>query len=134
MAVGRSVPKLQLSRAHILCGVAVVENGYRQPCAIEVVPPTYDAFLDADVSIAVSLIETICDELPALGDVRVTMVNLRIGALSGVSPDALTFAFDLATDNTRIAGAQLHIEHADGRELELTSLEVLDAAEDCRSS
>jgi hypothetical protein len=129
-----SVPKLQLSRAHILCGVAVVENGYRQPCAIEVVPPTYDAFLDADVSIAVSLIETICDELPALGDVRVTMVNLRIGALSGVSPDALTFAFDLATDNTRIAGAQLHIEHADGRELELTSLEVLDAAEDCRSS
>lgn len=45
----RAVPKLQLAKSRILCGVAVVENGYRQPCAIEVVPPTYDAFLDADM-------------------------------------------------------------------------------------
>jgi len=45
----RAVPKLQLAKAKILCGVAVVENGYRQPCAIEVVPPSYDAFLDADL-------------------------------------------------------------------------------------
>jgi len=29
--------------------VAVVENGYRQPCAIEVVPPYYDGFLEADM-------------------------------------------------------------------------------------
>ena len=27
----RAVPKLQLAKAKILCGVAVVENGYRQP-------------------------------------------------------------------------------------------------------
>jgi hypothetical protein len=32
-----------------LFGVAVVENGYRQPVAIEVVPPAYDAFIEADV-------------------------------------------------------------------------------------
>jgi uncharacterized protein DUF362 len=44
-----AVPKLQLATGKIICGVAVVENGYHQPCAIEVVPPTYDAFLDADV-------------------------------------------------------------------------------------
>jgi len=44
-----AVPKLQLAHARILGGVAVVENGYRQPCAIEVVEPTYDAFLEADV-------------------------------------------------------------------------------------
>jgi len=87
-----------------------------------------------ELSIAVSLVETICDELPGLGEVRVAMVTLRVGALSGVAPDALAFAFDLATDNTRIAGAQLHIERTDGRELELRSLEVIDAAEDCRSS
>src|SRR5947209_11631795 len=31
------------------CAGAVVENGYRQPCAIEVVPPTYDAFLESDM-------------------------------------------------------------------------------------
>jgi len=45
----RAVPKLQLAHAPITCGVAVVENGYRHPCAIEVVPPTYDAFLEADL-------------------------------------------------------------------------------------
>jgi hypothetical protein len=45
----RAVPKLQLARTNILCGVAVVENGYRQPCAVEVVAPTYDAFLEADL-------------------------------------------------------------------------------------
>lgn len=44
----REVPKLQLAHAPILCGVAVVENGHRRPCAIEVVPPRYDAFLEAD--------------------------------------------------------------------------------------
>jgi hypothetical protein len=45
----RAVPKLQLAHAKILCGVAVVENGFRHPCAIEVVRPDYDAFLEADM-------------------------------------------------------------------------------------
>jgi hypothetical protein len=45
----RAVPKLQLAQAPIVCGVAVVENGYRQPCTIEVVPATYEAFLEADL-------------------------------------------------------------------------------------
>jgi hypothetical protein len=45
----RAVPKLQLAKSKVLFGVAVVENGYRQPCAIEVVAPTYDAFLEADM-------------------------------------------------------------------------------------
>jgi hypothetical protein len=44
----RAVPKLQLAKSKVLCGVAVVENGYRKPCVIEVVPPVYDAFLEAD--------------------------------------------------------------------------------------
>lgn len=45
----RAVPKVQLAKSKILCGVAVVENGYRQPCVIEVVPPNYDAFLESDM-------------------------------------------------------------------------------------
>jgi len=45
----RAVPKLQLGTSKILCGVAVVENGYRQPAVIEVVPANYDAFLEADL-------------------------------------------------------------------------------------
>jgi hypothetical protein len=45
----RAVPELQLARCKILCGVSVVENGYRKPCEIEVVPPSYEAFLEADM-------------------------------------------------------------------------------------
>jgi hypothetical protein len=43
-----AVPRLTLANAKVLCGVAVVENALRQPVAIEVVPPTYEAFLDSD--------------------------------------------------------------------------------------
>jgi hypothetical protein len=45
----RAVPRLQLAKLKILCGVAVVENGYREPCVVEVVPPNYEAFLEADM-------------------------------------------------------------------------------------
>jgi hypothetical protein len=45
----RAVPKLQLAKSRVVCGVAVVENGYRAPCVIEVVPPVYEAFLEADM-------------------------------------------------------------------------------------
>ena len=43
-----SVPELTLAKSKVLFGVAVVENAFRQPVILEVVPPTYDAFLEAD--------------------------------------------------------------------------------------
>lgn len=45
----RAVPRIQLAKSKILFGVAVVENGYRRPVVIEVVPPAYEAFLEADM-------------------------------------------------------------------------------------
>lgn len=45
----RAVPRVTMAKAKIFCGVAVVESAYRQPIAIEIVPPAYDAFLEADV-------------------------------------------------------------------------------------
>jgi hypothetical protein len=45
----RAVPEVQLAKAKVVCGVAVVENGFREPCVIEVVPPSYRAFLEADM-------------------------------------------------------------------------------------
>jgi hydrogenase nickel incorporation protein HypA/HybF len=84
-----------------------------------------------ELSIAVSLVEAVCDELPTLGpDVAVRAVRLRVGPLSGVVPEALTFAFDIAAADTPLAGARLDIERADGRELEVTALEVVDDAAD----
>ncbi|MCA1816423.1 MAG: DUF362 domain-containing protein [Acidobacteria bacterium] len=44
----KAVPKLTMARAKILFGVAVVENAFRQPVVIEVVPPVYEAFKEAD--------------------------------------------------------------------------------------
>ena len=44
----RYVPELTMAKAKILCGVAVVENGFHQPVEIEVVEPKYDAFKDSD--------------------------------------------------------------------------------------
>src|SRR5439155_604771 len=43
-----AVPKLSLEKAPILFGVAVVENAFRQPVNIEVIPPNYEAFREAD--------------------------------------------------------------------------------------
>lgn len=44
-----AVPRVVLKQAKILFGVAVVENALRQPHTIEVVPPEYEAFHEADV-------------------------------------------------------------------------------------
>ena len=45
----RSVPKTTLGVAKIVCGVAVVENAFRHPAIIEIVPPKFESFLDADM-------------------------------------------------------------------------------------
>jgi len=84
-----------------------------------------------ELSIAISLVDTICEELPKLGDVRVRSVRVRVGVLSGVVADALTFAFDVASDGSRVAGSRLEIETTPGRELELTAVEVVDEPADC---
>jgi hydrogenase nickel incorporation protein HypA/HybF len=40
---------------------------------------------------------------------RVTAVHLQVGALSGVVADALRFSYDLATQDTCLAGSDLKI-------------------------
>ncbi len=42
---------------------------------------------------------------------RVTRIRLRVGALSGVVPEALRFAFDVVSRETAAEGAALEIEH-----------------------
>jgi hydrogenase nickel incorporation protein HypA/HybF len=46
---------------------------------------------------------------------RVVSVLVRVGRLSGVVPDSMTFCFDLATAGTAIVGARLDIEETPGR-------------------
>ena len=44
----KAVPHLQFATQKILFGVAVVENGYREPVIIDVVPPDYEAVYACD--------------------------------------------------------------------------------------
>ena len=46
---------------------------------------------------------------------RVHVIRLRIGALSGVGPEALTFAFEALVPGTLAEGAQLAVEHVPAR-------------------
>jgi hydrogenase nickel incorporation protein HypA/HybF len=46
---------------------------------------------------------------------KVTRVVLEIGKLSAVLPDAVRFCFDLCSDGTSLAGAELDIIEVPGR-------------------
>jgi hydrogenase nickel incorporation protein HypA/HybF len=46
---------------------------------------------------------------------RVTVVELRVGYLRQVVPAALTFAFELLSEGTTLAGARLEIEEVPAR-------------------
>lgn len=79
-----------------------------------------------ELSIALSIVEIASDEAGRHGDARVDAVHLRLGALAGVVKEALLFSWDLACEETAIAGARLAIEDAAGTELEVTALEIVD--------
>lgn len=68
-----------------------------------------------ELSIAHSLVETVEDALGDRADLKVTVVNLQLGVLSGVEEESLRFCFDIATADTRLAGARLDIEHIAAR-------------------
>jgi hydrogenase nickel incorporation protein HypA/HybF len=46
---------------------------------------------------------------------RIHRMVLRIGTLSGVEPDSLRFAFDVVTEGTAAAGAELEVESVPAR-------------------
>ena len=59
-----------------------------------------------ELAIAESVVETVTERLPGA---KVTRVHLEIGALSGVVADSIRFCFDLVTEGTGLAGAELKI-------------------------
>ena len=98
-----------------------------------------------EVTVALSLLEGVETFARAQGIERVTRVNVRIGALSGIVRDALLFSWDVASAETLAAGSELSVEEiapvpgsgllcpacglpapriVSGREMHLVSLEV----------
>ena len=68
-----------------------------------------------ELSIMQSALSLALDQARQAGAVRVHLIRLRIGALSGVVPDALEFAFEALTPGTLAEGARLAIEPVPAR-------------------
>ena len=81
-----------------------------------------------ELSIAMSLIDLACEKASQLDVARIAAVHVRVGALSGVVREALSFSYEIAAAGTPLEHSRLQIHDAPGRELELTSLEVVDHA------
>jgi hydrogenase nickel incorporation protein HypA/HybF len=64
-----------------------------------------------ELSVAHAVVSTVVDALPAPAP-RVLQVRLRIGELSGIVPQALEFAYDVAAQGTPLADAALVIERS----------------------
>lgn len=62
-----------------------------------------------ELSIAMSIVDAAQEEATRRG-VRVSAVHLRLGELSGVVKDALLFSYDVACQDTALAGSRLVIE------------------------
>ena len=68
-----------------------------------------------ELSIMQSALSLALDQARQAGAGRVHTITLRIGALSGVVPDALEFAFEALTPGTLAEGARLAIEPVPAR-------------------
>lgn len=89
-----------------------------------------------ELSVAMSIVEIACEEGERLGG-RVSAVHLRLGALSGIVPEALTQSFEIACIDTPLAGSKLVIESVPatafcttcGAERELSSIQSICCSE-----
>jgi len=63
-----------------------------------------------EVAIMTEAVRMAVESARAAGATRITTLTLRVGALSGAAPEAMRFAWDVVTEATMAAGAQLVIE------------------------
>lgn len=62
-----------------------------------------------ELSIAASIVETVTESAAKYPGARVKEVRLRVGALASVVEDSLRFCWELATEDSPLAGAALEI-------------------------
>jgi hydrogenase nickel incorporation protein HypA/HybF len=68
-----------------------------------------------ELSIMESALNIALERAQAAGANRVHVIRLRIGALSGVVPEALEFAFAALAPGTAAEGGELKVEHVPAR-------------------
>lgn len=69
-----------------------------------------------ELSIANSVLETVRVELAQRPGARLQKVGLRVGELSGVNPDALSFGFEVLVKGTEFEPVILEIERSPRRQ------------------
>lgn len=62
-----------------------------------------------ELSIAMNIVEICVEEAQKSGAGKVTGVEVEVGSMSGVIPDALEFSWDVATKDSLLEGAGLKI-------------------------
>jgi hydrogenase nickel incorporation protein HypA/HybF len=66
-----------------------------------------------ELSIALSIVDGVLEELECRGTLRASAVHVRVGKLSGVDRDALCFSYGIACEGTPLAHSQLVVEDVD---------------------
>ncbi len=79
-----------------------------------------------ELSLAVSILEILECEIAQRSNGmprgRVPSLTVRVGSLSGIEPEALSFAWDVARDQGSFPEAELLVEVSDGSEITLTRI------------
>jgi hydrogenase nickel incorporation protein HypA/HybF len=63
-----------------------------------------------ELSIAMSIVELAEEEIERRGNVQITAVHLKLGALSGVVKEALLACYEVVCEGTSLAGSRLVVE------------------------
>lgn len=63
-----------------------------------------------ELSIALSMIDMATDEVKRHGGSRVAALHLKLGPLSGVVKEALSFSYEIACQGTPLEGSRLIVE------------------------
>ena len=63
-----------------------------------------------ELSLVMSIVDTVTESLAAYSDARVVEVCLRVGALAAVEEESLQFCYGMATEGTPLAGSRLTVK------------------------
>jgi len=84
-----------------------------------------------ELSLVLSIVDTVTESLAAYPGARVLEVRLRVGALAAVEEESLQFCFGMATEGTPLAGSRLVVKRLPvvmrcvpcGEDVELTGVQ-----------
>jgi len=83
-----------------------------------------------ELSVAQAILDAVKGEAEKHPGARPLRVGVRVGELSGVNPDSLSFCFECLVQGTEWEPLVMHLDCPGGEELELAYLELEEPATD----